>query len=793
VSLCSIAILWGADSVPPGPPRRTGGFAILSGGERFETTVRPFVSAYCSGCHNEKVKTAGLNLLEYRDPQAVLADREKWERVSAKLRSGEMPPKGLPRPSPEDVQTVAGWIDDQFDRADLSARPDPGRLTAHRLNRTEYFNTIQDLLAVDFVPAKDFPADDSGYGFDNIGDVLSVSPLLMEKYLAAAEQIARKAIAREGPPKPTRVRYRHDAGDYEDRTVLDDQHRFPAEGDYELRVAIGGRQEPATLQLSFDGASLNTFTVAVDENDNPRAYEVRIHVAPGVHGFNASLSPREGTATETAAMAKLKADGEEELRKFIEKKHPSEAALAKKKKELHGKPVGVDSIEILGPYNASAPPQPEAYARVFRCGHARGRHTLACVRQNLAEFVPLAFRRPVSDAEVNRLVRLVSRTQQDGLTIDQGMRLALEAILVSPHFLFRIERDPKPNDPVAIHAVNDYELASRLSYFLWSSMPDAELLRVAGERRLHDPAVIRAQTRRMLADLKSARLIDNFGGQWLELRKLESAHPDPEVFPKFDDALRRAMRTETTLFLKSIVDEDRSILDLLDAPYTFVNQRLARHYGISGVHGKQFQRVSLEGTERGGILTQASILTVTSYPTRTSPVLRGKWILENVLNAPPPPPPPGVGSLDEKGGPLQGTMRQQIEAHRANPACASCHSRMDPLGFALENYDAVGAWRTREGTALIDATGTLPNGKAFSGPGELKSILKSDRATFAECLTDKMLTYALGRGLEPYDRPAVRQISRRLAAEDYRFSSLIMGIVESAPFQMGRGDGGKKK
>jgi hypothetical protein len=401
--------------------------------------------------------------------------------------------------------------------------------------------------------------------------------------------------------------------------------------------------------------------------------------------------------------------------------------------------------------------------------------------------MPLAYRRPPTQDEIDRVVRLVQSAQHDGMTVEQSMRIGLEAMLVSPNFLFRIERDPHPEDASAIHRVGDYELASRLSYFLWSSMPDQTLFALAGKGQLRNPNVLSAQLKRMLKDPKSDALVENFAGQWLELRNLDSVHPDPDAFPQFDNALRRAMYTESEMFVQSVVRDDSSILDFINGKYTFVNQKLAKFYGIPGVTGKQFRRVSLDGTERSGVLTQAAVLTVTSYPTRTSPVLRGKWILENVLNAPPPPPPPGVGSLDTSGGPLAGTMRQQMEKHRANPMCASCHMRMDPLGFALENYNAIGQWRTEDANQPIDASGVLPDGKTFKGSSDLKTILSQNRDAFAQCLTEKLMTYALGRGLESYDRREVNRIVASLAQNDYRFSALIEGIVNSVPFQMGRG------
>jgi hypothetical protein len=448
----------------------------------------------------------------------------------------------------------------------------------------------------------------------------------------------------------------------------------------------------------------------------------------------------------------------------------------------------VDHFEIIGPYDPHARPLTESHQRIFLCGHAPGQHGPECARRIVAALARRAYRRPVGDAEVEKLARFVNLAQQNGDSFEQGVRIALEAILVSPHFLFRIENDPDPNGAAAAHRIDDYELAARLSYFLWSSMPDEELFRLAGERKLHRPEALRAQVHRMLLDKRSVALVDNFAGQWLELRNLDSVKPDPDRFPNFDEELRKAMREETRLFFEAVIHEDRSILDFIDGKYTFLNERLAKHYGIPGVVGPEFRRVALTGDERSGVLTQASVLTVSSYPTRTSPVLRGKWILENILNDPPPPPPPGVANLKEEAIGTTMSLRQQLEQHRANPACAACHTRMDPLGFGLENYDAVGQWRTQDGKFAIDAAGTLPGGRSFHGPGELKGILRADRDAFARCLTEKLLTYALGRGLERYDRPAVNLIEQRLAASDYRFSRLVLEIVESLPFGMRHGE-----
>ncbi len=763
-----------------------------SNGAAFDTNVAGFVKQNCAMCHNEQLKTAGLALTHYHDTAAMLHDRPVWEKVVARLRTHEMPPKGLPQPAPEQVTAVTNWIEAQFAEFDRTSKPDPGHLTAHRLNRAEYNNTIRDLIAVKFKPAADFPADDSGYGFDNIGDVLSVSPVLMEKYLTAAKKIAAEAIPSGGLPKATRMRYSPDHPLKEIRLELEHKFDLPAEGDYDVRAAVSGRKDAFRIQMELDGKPIQASDVPISEGEKPRAYEIRLHLPYGEHLLSAVLTERDPSPEEVQIAAKMAGKEQRDVARQIAK-NPADEKEIRKQHELSNPPTYVDALEIRGPFNPLPPPTPESYKRIFLCGHASGEHTPACVRTNLAHLMRLAYRRPATDEEVGKVANLVAMAQKNGLTMDGSMRIGLQAILVSPNFLYRIERDPDPNDSAAVHPVSNYELASRLSYFLWSSMPDEELLQLAAEKWLCQPDVLHAQVKRMLTDPKADALVDNFAGQWLELRNLDSAHPDPDQFPEFDEQLRQAMYTETRLFANAIVHEDRSILDFLDGRYTFLNERLAKFYGIPGVKGRDFRRVSLNGTQRSGVLTQGSVLLVTSYPTRTSPVLRGKWILENVLNAPPPPPPPGVGSIDAKGGPLSGTMRQQMEKHRANPMCAGCHTRMDPLGFALENYNAIGQWRTEDASQPIDASGILPGGRKFAGSAELKKILASNREAFAECLTEKLMIYALGRGLEPYDRTATRKIVAQLASNDYRFSSLITGIVDSVPFQMGRGAGGNGK
>jgi hypothetical protein len=452
--------------------------------------------------------------------------------------------------------------------------------------------------------------------------------------------------------------------------------------------------------------------------------------------------------------------------------------------------LAIDFLELRGPFNAGALALSESHERLFVCGHANGKHQPECARTILTLLARRAYRRPPSAAEVDALVRMVELAAREGESFEKGIAVALQAVLVSPHFLFRIERDAAPNDPRAVHALGDHELATRLSYFLWSSMPDEQLQRLADAGELRKAGVLQAEVRRMLLDPKARALVENFAGQWLQIRNLDTVKPDPERVPGFDEELRAAMRTETEMFFEAVVREDRSILDFVDGGFTYLNERLARNYGIRGVTGAEFRRVPLRTAQRGGVLTQASILTVLSYANRTSPVLRGKWLLENFLNAPPPPPPPDVPNLKEEAIGSSSSLRRQLEQHRTNAVCASCHSRMDVLGFGLENYDAIGAWRTRDGKFPVDASGVLPGGKRFRTPSELKAILKADREAFSRCLTEKMLTYALGRGLERYDRPVVDSIVGRLAQRQYRFSALVAEIVAARPFQQRRGDRG---
>jgi cytochrome c553 len=792
--------------------------------DAFGKTIQPFLAANCYVCHNSGLKSGELNLEAYKSQTSITQDRDRWEKVLHKLRTGEMPPKAMPRPDQAEVEKVCRLIEGEFGRVDQSVKPDPGRVTARRLNRTEYNNSVRDLLGVQLRPADDFPQDDSGYGFDNIGDVLSLSPVLMEKYLAAAERVARTAVFGPELLKPTLARQRTSGRKIVPRIIplfdydvtglslpnsIHSTHRFPVDGEYSIRAFLGGARPPGSepIQLclwvdgrqasviNFDPVGVASFTLDRQEFWG-MAQDFRTRITAGDHWIAVSiLRLYEGLPAdykgpnpskrpvppppEFKPPPSLSAERVAELKKEFD---------ARRAEKVPANDARIRSLEIGGPYDQAKGPSAASLKSIYTCGHLDGHHKAGCERKIVADLAHRAYRRPVTRQEVNQLVSLIGMARQQGDSLEEGIVLALQAMLVSPHFLFRIEKALPAPTAEAARPIGEHELASRVSYFLWSSMPDDELLRCADQGRLKQPEVLAAQVRRMLKDPKSRALVESFGGQWLELRKLESVKPDRERFPEFDQYLLRSMRRETELFFENIVRQDLSILDFLDGNYTFLNERLAQFYKVPGVAGPEFRRVDLTGTERGGVLTQASVLTVSSYATRTSPVLRGKWILENFLNSPPPPPPPDVPNLDEARIGESASMREQLEQHRKNATCASCHARMDPLGFGLENFDAIGAWRTQDGKFPIDASGTLPDGRSFQGPRELKAVLRADRSAFAEGLTEKLLTYALGRGLERYDKPTVKKIASRVAAENYRFSSLVLEIVKSLPFQMRRGN-----
>jgi len=728
-----------------------------------QSLLESVADRYCTGCHNDRLKTGNVSLAN----AGTLAPAT-LEKVLHKLRAGEMPPAGMPRPDPAAVTTLTTWLESELDRNAL-AHPNPGAPAVHRLNRAEYRNAVRDLLDLDLDHSANLPPDDSGYGFDNIGDVLTVSPLHMEKYLSNARRIARLAVGTL-KPSSTLERFtppRGTANDSIDALPLNERggiliHRyFPFDADYSILVRVRGNpgpgMPPAKLDLRVDGKRVKLYDADIDTaeaNQGTRNFQLRLPFQAGAHDIGAAF------LTENAKL---------------------EGAIRGPNNNPSTNGLFVDYVAIGGPYDPKGHGNTESRKRIFTC-LAAGAQT-PCIRRDLASLARRAYRRPVTAADIDPLMKFFEMGRADGSSgfgssFDAGMEMALTALLVSPDFLFRVERSNGP--------VSDLELASRLSFFLWSSIPDEELLQTAERGKLRDPAVLRTQTLRMLRDPKSQALLDNFAGQWLQLRNIAEWHPDPQKYPQFDDSLRHAFERESSLFFENIVREDRSVLDLIDADYTFVNERLARYYGITNVYGSYFRRVPLTGKERGGVLTQGGVLMVTSYPTRTSPVLRGKWILENILGAPPPPPPPNVPQLEENAVGSAKSLREQLEKHRASAACASCHSRLDPLGFSLENYDGVGKYRAQEGGSPIDASGSISNGTTVTGPAGLKKVILERKDEFVEVMAGKLLTYALGRGLEYYDQPALRQIRREMAADNERFSSLVLGVVNSVPFQMRR-------
>ena len=790
--------------------------------EGFESIVKPFLARHCYECHGNKGEPEkGLNLQSFEAVASLVEHRDRWDMVVEKLRASEMPPIEEEQPAEERRQAVAAWIANELERIDRTTPPDPGRVTARRLNRNEYNNTIKELLGVDIRPADDFPQDDSGYGFDNIGDVLSLSPALMEKYMTAADRVARRAVFGAPKMEATLTRLRSEGRRVkESRTVPKEYdatglslpnafhaiHRVPVDGEYAIRITLGGVRpkgsEPVTVSLWIDQKELTSAvhdpersaTFSDDRQDfGGQTLEFRANLTAGDRWISVAI-PRiyEGLPLRYAGPhpSKRPPPPPPEFRpppnatpeRIAQAKKRFEETLAELEKlPLNG--VRVSNVDFAGPYSYEKGPSAASVAKIYTCGHRAGAHENWCASRIIGSLARRAFRRPVSTAELKPYVDLAARAQRDEQSFEEGLVVGIQALLVSPDFLFRIERN-RPG--VASHQITQHELASRLSYFIWASMPDAELRRVADAGTLRQPAVLAAQIQRMLRDPKSRALAEHFGGQWLQFRALESITRDRERFPDFEDYLRLSMRRETELFVEHIVRQDRSILDFLDAKYSFVNERLARHYGLDGVSGPGFRRVDLTGSQRVGVVTHGSVLTVSSYATRTSPVLRGKWILENLLNAPPPEPPADVPNLDETTIGTTASMREQLEEHRKNPTCASCHRRMDPLGFGLENFDAVGAWRTMDGKFPVDSSGTLPDGRRFSGPVELATILKGDRDAFARAITAKLLTYALGRGLERYDNQTVKRIADRLPRYNYRFSGLVLEIARSLPFQSRR-------
>jgi cytochrome c5 len=734
----------------------------------FDKAVKPLFDSTCSMCHSAGLASGGLNVEQFGTVASLSSDRDEWDKIVHRLEAGEMPPSAVPRTDEMKAQiaSAVAFASAEFKREDALVKPDPGRVTARRLNRSEYTNTIRDLLAVDFRADRSFPTDDSGEGFDNIGDILTVSPLLMDKYISAARTIAARAIGADPlPAKPIEIEYSTRLKNIRrlDKSDVEATHRVDFDAEYDIRIGLPGQRaadaKPVKIGLWMDGKQLTTIMAETKPSGltyfNPYSEEhMKVYLPEGDHVFRIGFIDDD----------------------FVTNLDDKDAYSDKKNKFIN-------SMFFVGPYPSKV--EKESRKKILICDPATGQ---VCVDKIISTLARRAYRRPVTKTEVAALTRFVAVAKADGRTPEQGIQLAIQAMLVSPHFLFHIEHDPNPTDANAAHKISDVELANRLSYFLWSSMPDEELQALAETGKLSQPAVMDAQVKRMLADPKASAMAENFAGQWLEIRNLDNIKPDPVKFPDWSPELRDAFKTETRMFFDNMLRENRPIGEFLNARYTYLNEFLAKYYGIDDVKGPDFTRVDLKTEERGGILSQGSVLAVSSYPSRTSVVIRGKYILQNILGTPPPPPPPDVPPLDEGSVGTAMSLRQQMEKHRANAICASCHSRMDPLGFGLENYDAIGKWRTMDGKFPVDSSGVLPSGKSFSTPLEMREILTGMQGDFARCLTEKMLVYALGRGLKPYDKRTVGEIDDQLAASGYGFQTLVSEIVHSLPFQERRGE-----
>jgi hypothetical protein len=750
------------------------------------------VKRYCFTCHNDKARVGGLSL-QSADLDNIPAGADTWEKVIRKLRAGSMPPQGAPRPEKATLDSFTTFLENTIDRA-AEAKPNPGEATMHRLNRAEYANAIRDILGLEIDATAILPPDDESSGFDNIADVLRVSPSLMERYLSASWNISRLAVGNTHvTPATATYRVRPDLSQDQHLEGLPPgtrggilvRHDFPVDGEYVIKVRLWrntfdlmrGMEDPHELEIALDKIRVRTITVGGRQDllrmaENPGNFgadidqrlSIRMPVKAGPHTVSATTLLRSHAERDDLVKPFLRTtiDG----------------------LDITGDP-SVDRLLIEGPYEAGGVGDTPSRAKIFVCRPATAAEELPCARRILEKLAREAYRRPVQEQDMETLLSFYQRAHNAKKSFDAGIESALQFILASPEFLFRIEEDPASLETGAAYRLNDLALASRLSFFLWSSVPDETLIKLASQGKLKEAAVLEQQVRRMLADRRAVALVDNFAEQWLFLRNLKSVAPNMEAFPDFDDNLRQAMKEETKLFVNSIIAEDRSVLDLLNGDYTFVNERLARHYGIPNVYGSQFRRVHITDERRRGLLGQASILTVTSYPNRTSAVQRGKWILTNLLGIPPQPPPPNVPALKENAeGAKPLSLRERMEAHRRDAVCAGCHKVMDPVGFALENFDAIGRWRTKDDGVAIDPSGTLYNGVKVDGVVGLRDMIASRPETFVGVMTERLLTYALGRGLQYYDMPTVRKIVRRASSDNYRFSALVLGVVDSPAFQM---------
>ncbi len=748
--------------------------------QTYDDKVIPLLKKYCADCHSGKKPEGNFSLANLHDQPLRDKARLAWAKMLRKIRESEMPPKDDAQPQPAERDQLTSWMVAEIKHIDATQPLDPGRVTMRRLNRAEYNNTIRDLVGIDFKPADDFPHDDIGYGFDNIGDVLWLPPILLEKYLSAAERIMDKGLAL--PPdavKPGNKRFEAEnftkinGGEKSSEKHyvaffangdMNQKVEIPFAGEYTVRIRAGGDQsgtEACKMGLKIDNKDVRTFDV---KTVKPKNVEEKYKFTKASHTISVSF-----------------------LNDFSD---PKAADPALRDRNLY-----VYYLELEGKFSDEPTNLTESYKKIMIAPPDVGKKWDSA-RKIVQNFADRAFRRPATTVEVDRLMKLFEMASKQGEPFEKSIQFTLTAVLVSPHFLFRVEREApaggsSTKEKISTRPLNEYELASRLSYFLWSSMPDDELFAMAKKEQLR--ANLEAQVRRMLKDKKSQALVDNFAGQWLQTRRLENLQPDPKMFPAFDVALRDAMKQETELFFATIMNEDRSVLEFVDSDWTMLNERLAKHYGIPGVSGSEFRRVTLpKDNPRGGVLTQATVLAVTSNPTRTSPVKRGKWVLENLLGTPPPPPPEMLELAEDKGGELKGTLRQRMEQHRADPNCTSCHLQLDPPGFGLENFDAVGAFRSKEKNEPIDASGILPGNNKFNGAKELKALLKQRSDLFSRCLAEKMLIYAIGRGVEDGDERSLDRLVTALKQNNHKFSALVIEIAKSEPFQLKRLSGPNK-
>ena len=793
--LLSAALAFVLAVVLVGPPGSAQGTAASSNAATSSPDTA-LVKTYCATCNNDRTRSGEMSL-EHADLTNIPQHPELWEKVIRKVRAGMMPPAGMPRPDAATLEAFVGHLETAIDRA-AAASPRPGRTALHRLNRAEYANAIRDLLSLEIDATALLPPDDESSGFDNIADVLTVSPSLMERYLSASWNISRAALGNVNiTPSTATYRVRPDLSQDQHleglppgtRGGMTIAHTFPVDGEYIIKLRMWrntfdlmrGMEDRHDIEIAMDGARLTVVT-AGGRDDFGRMAE-----NPGTFGadldrrLTVRLPVKAGTHTIWATtVLKSHAPRDDLIKPFIKTTIDG--------LDIMGDP-SVDRITIEGPYAVAGSGDSASRRKILQCRPSRRSSQeieaseVGCARRILTTLARQAYRKPVDPATADVLMNFYARGRKSG-DFERGIESALQFILASPEFLFRVEPDPARGSP-PVYRLGDLELASRLSFFLWSSLPDEPLIALAAQGKLKQPAVLEQQVKRMLADPRSKTLIENFAEQWLHLRNLKNANPDLGAFPDFDDNLRQAMKEETELFFDSIMREDRSVMDLLNADYTFVNERLARHYGMPNIYGSRFRRVQVPNEARRGLLGQASILTVTSYPNRTSPVERGKWILTNLLGVPPQPPPPNIPPLPDSGADGKVvSLRQRMERHRANAVCAGCHRVMDPIGFAMENFDGIGRWRAKEDGAAIDASGTLFTGAKLDGVNALRQEMTKRPEVFVGVLTERMLTYAVGRGLEYYDMPAVRTILRDARSTDYRFSSIVLGVARSVPFQM---------